>query len=63
MSRSTTQKLRLLVLTVALSAIGGGLYAVIRAEPDEIWAVEAAIGATIGSVISFCINWLSESFR
>jgi adenylate cyclase len=55
MSRSTIQRLRLLVLTVAVSAVAGGLYAVIRATPDEIWVVEAATGATIGSVISFCI--------
>jgi adenylate cyclase len=55
MSRSTIQRLRLLVLAVAVSAVAGGLYAVIRATPDEIWVVEAATGGTIGSVISFCI--------
>jgi adenylate cyclase len=55
MSRSTIQKLRLLVLAVAVGASGGSLYAVIRARSDESWVVEVAIGATIGSVISFCI--------
>jgi adenylate cyclase len=55
LTRSTIQRLRLLVLAAALSAGGGGLYAVVGAEPGESRVAEFAIGATIGSVISFCI--------
>jgi adenylate cyclase len=55
LTRSTLQRLRLLVLFVVASAAAGGLYSVIRAPRDFNWVVRIVTGATIGGVISSCI--------
>jgi adenylate cyclase len=67
-TRSTIQRLRLLILMVATGAAVGSLYAVIQAPPDFDWLVEVATGGTIGSIISSCVlgfelfgaSWLFE---
>jgi adenylate cyclase len=55
MSRSTIQRLRLLVLAVAISAAAGSLYSITQTPPDASWLVQTGTGATIGAVISSCI--------
>ena len=55
MTGSTLQRLRLLALVVATSAVAGSLYAVIRAPPEFNAIMEIATGATMGGVISDCI--------
>src|SRR3546814_15872567 len=55
MTRSTLQRLRLLVLLVVASAAAGALYSVVRTQPGADRVVQFASGATIGAAISSCI--------
>ncbi|SMF52122.1 adenylate cyclase [Tistlia consotensis] len=52
MTGSAVQRLRLLALMVALSAAAGAGYALAERSSGTGWVVEAASGATIGTVIS-----------
>jgi adenylate cyclase len=55
LTRSTIQRLWLLIPIVAAAAAAGSLYSIIRAPPDFNWFVEVATGASIGAAISLCI--------
>jgi adenylate cyclase len=55
LTRSTTEKLRLLVVLVVASAVAGSLYGITQAPPEVSWLQPATTGATIGGVVSFCI--------
>jgi adenylate cyclase len=55
LTRSTFERLRLLVLIVAASAAAGSLYSLTQIPPDVSWVRQAAAGATIGAAISSCI--------
>lgn len=55
MTRSTLERLRLMALLVAASALAGGIYSVIRTPADTSWIVQGLSGMTIGAAISSCV--------
>jgi adenylate cyclase len=55
LTRSTTERLRLLAVIVVASAVAGSLYSITQAPPDVSWLQPAATGAIIGAVVSSCI--------
>ncbi len=55
LSRSTTLRLRLLVVMAIASAIAGGLYAVVDAPRQFSWLEEIGTGALVGAVIGASI--------
>jgi adenylate cyclase len=55
-SRSTFQRLRLMVLLVVASAAAGGLYSVLRTPADVSPVIQTMSGAIIGAAISSCIT-------
>jgi adenylate cyclase len=55
LTRSTAQKVRLLILMMATAAVAGSVYAIIHGSPEFSRIVKIVTGATIGAVISACI--------
>jgi adenylate cyclase len=55
LTRSTVERVRLLVVIVVASAVAGSLYAITQGPPDAGWLQPATTGATIGGAISSCI--------
>jgi adenylate cyclase len=56
LSRSTFQRLKLLIPVVIASAAAGALYSVLRTPPDVSRLAQALSGAVIGAAISSCIT-------
>jgi adenylate cyclase len=54
-TRSTTERLRLLAVIVLASAVAGSLYSITQGPPDVGWLQPATTGAIIGGVVSSCI--------
>jgi adenylate cyclase len=55
LTRSTTERLRVLVVIVFASAVAGSLYSITQVPPDVGWLQPATTGAIIGGVVSSCI--------
>jgi adenylate cyclase len=55
LTRSTTERLRLLAVIVLASAVAGSLYSITQGPPDVGWLQPATTGAIIGGVVSSCI--------
>jgi adenylate cyclase len=55
LTRSTTERLRLLALLVLGAAAAGGLYSLVQAPPGLGRTVALTTGAAIGAVISGCV--------
>jgi adenylate cyclase len=55
LTRSTTERLRLLVAIVVASAVAGSLYSITQGPPNVGWLPPAMTGATIGGAVSSCI--------